>query len=439
MNKLLAFLIMLIIWGPPSIRFTKRSLGATLQDPSNLDLTILIQITVWLSASLLVIFLFLRQILLRKTLIPPIIKEGPARWYFIYGLVAVISTVYSVFQLYTLYFSVRLVIAMMLIGYWIMLQRDYSQAVKQLLKMIYMVFIFQGAAIILLYFLKPDLVGVAAGKMGYRLTGGIFSDYGGSMLMTGLFLLNLIFYGNRKYRLLYFSLYVLSWYFLLLSKTRSAIAAGLLFLIVYVLLNEDLNKKFKWIWSFSIAAVIIFWVGYFDPIVDYITRKKIAFDTLSGRTIAFSYLYERWKESPFLGYGFGAGTRLHLLEFVRTTGMGMGDAHDSLSKVLIDLGIIGLLPILLAFMLAWKSVITLYKKRMRHAPLETSLILQLICLLILVSVQSVFSGGLAALSIPFIVVSYSTSLLKVGIRTNGKRISSQNLGRHPLLQPGQIS
>lgn len=439
MHKLWILLIALIIWGPPSIRFTKRSLGATLQDPTNLDLTILIQITVWLGAGIIVLFMLFRQILLKKPLLPGITKQGPARWYFIYGLMAVISTIYSVFPLYTLYFSLKIVIAMMLVGYWLMLQQNSLQAVQKLLKIFYLVFLLQGMAIIILYFISPGLVGVVAGRFGYRLTGGIFADYGGSALLAGLFFLNRIFYGTRKHRNLYFLLYLISWYFLLLSQTRSSITVAILFILIYVLLNDDLNKKFKWIWSFSIITVIIIWIGYFDPIVDYITRKKIAFDTLSGRTIAFSFLVERWKESPWIGYGFAAGVRAHLYDFVKMTTMGMGGAHDSLSKVLIDLGVIGLIPLTLTLIFSWKNLANLYTKRMHYTQSEISVVLQLICLLIMVSIQSVISGGIAALSIPFIIVTYSTQLIKIRTQTSAKRIPSQNLGRHPLLQSGKIS
>jgi len=394
--------------------------------------------TVWLGAGIIVLFLLLRQILLKKPLLPAMMKQNPAKWYFIYGLVAVISTIYSILPLYTLYFSLKIIIAMMLIGYWLMLHHNSFYAVQKLLKILFLVFILQGMAIIVLYFINPGLVGVVAGKFGYRLTGGIFADYGASALLAGLFFLNRIFYGTRKHRNLHFILYFISWYFLLLSQTRSSIAIAILFLIIYVLLNDNLSTKFKWIWSFSIITVIIFWVGYFDPIVDYITRKRIAFDTLSGRTIAFSFLFERWKESPWIGYGFAAGARRHLYDFVKMTTLGMGGAHDSLSKVLIDLGIIGLIPLTLAVISSWKNLAVLYKTRINFTQRETSMVLQLICLLVMISLQSIISGGIAVLSISFIIVAYSIQLIKIRIQINGKRISSQNFGRYPLLQPGKV-
>lgn len=427
-NKLLILMLALIIWGPPSIRFTKRSLGSTLQDPTNLDLTIFIQLLIWFAAGLLVAIFFFRQILLQKSLLPQLIKRNPTIWYFIYGIIALFSTLYSVLPPYTFFFSIKIVIAILLVGYWVLASENQILSIQQLLKIFYTVFILQGLAIILIYFINPKFVGGYIGRFGYRLTGGSFSDYGNSMVIAGLFFLTLIFYGKKKYRLRGLFGYIFAWYFLLLSQTRSTIFAGILIFLLFIFFNQDLNKKLKWIWSLSIFALVIFWIGYFDPIIDFITRGKIAFDTLSGRTIAFSYLFERWREAPFLGYGFAAGTRVHLFDFVKVSGLGMGDAHDSLSKVLIDLGIVGLIPLLLAVIFTWKNLLFLLRNRNRLNKLENSIILQLLCMFLLVFVQSIVGGTIAALSVPFIITMVSSEIIrKKYIRDNLKSRANSDI------------
>src|SRR5262249_29887139 len=79
----------------------------------------------------------------------------------------------------------------------------------------------------ILYFVAPNLVGDTVegmyhGTPGYRVTGGIFEDYGASALLSGLFFLTVMLFSPiRQRRLLAAIGYVISWLFLFLAKSRS--------------------------------------------------------------------------------------------------------------------------------------------------------------------------------------------------------------------------
>ena len=66
-----------------------------------------------------------------------------------------------------------------------------------------------------------------------RVTGGIFADYGSSALISGLFFLTVALFGSKPvYRLLAGGAYVGTWVLLVLSQTRSTMAAGVAFLVI---------------------------------------------------------------------------------------------------------------------------------------------------------------------------------------------------------------
>jgi O-antigen ligase len=146
-------------------------------------------------------------------------------------------------------------------------------------------------------------------------------------------------------------------------------------------------------------------------IVSVGTRRGEGLETLSGRTEAFSYLIEQWQDSPLVGYGFGAGTRYLLIDFVARRGLIIGAGHDAVSTVLVDLGVIGLLLMLAAFISAWLAVARLYRatKSQRQATVTTH---QVVCLLVWVTFNAVVDRGLAGPFEVFMVALVATWTLR---------------------------
>ena len=132
---------------------------------------------------------------------------------------------------------------------------------------------------------------------------------------------------------------------------------------------------------------------------------------MSGRTEAFSYLIEQWQDSPLLGYGFGAGTRNLLIDFVARRGLNIGAGHDALSTVLVDLGLVGLSLLLAAFVSAWVAVGRLYRATAsdRQATVTAH---QVACLLVWVTFNAVVDKGLAGPFEVFMVAIVATWTLR---------------------------
>ena len=410
MNKLLSVLIGLMVWGPPRLRLNSRPLDIALKNPLDLDFAALFQAGVWIGGGILVTTLLVRQVIRRNSLLPLTLKGLSLKWYFIFGLIAVSSTFYSSSPVYTLFFAGKIIIAILSVAF-LFQEAQGRFPEKKAVNILYTVFILQGIAIAVFYFTVPDLVGVISPAFGYRLHGGILADYGSSMLFTGLFFLTIsLFNSNREKRYMAFLVYLISLFFLLMAKTRSTNFVAMLFPIILVISHKSLNVRMRCAFAISLLIITIFWMGYVGPALGFITRDFEGFSTLTGRTVAFSYLLEYWKESPLWGFGYAAGTRFNLMPFVWYRGLGIGTAHDAVSKVLVDLGLLGAVPLMLTFIFVWKELIILWRKT-KESPELYILVLQLICLMTAVTLQNITSEGIAGLSMPFIIVICTTHFI----------------------------
>jgi O-antigen ligase len=156
----------------------------------------------------------------------------------------------------------------------------------------------------------------------------------------------------------------------------------------------------------SVAIVALF-PGVLQNIISTGTRRGEGLDTLSGRTVAFSYLIERWQESPLIGYGFGAGTRNLLIDFVAREGIHIGAGHDAVSTVLVDLGVIGFALLLTSFVVAWMGVWRLYQNAVSHQR-ANMIAHQVACLLVWLTFRSVVDKSIAGWSEVFAVAMVAT-------------------------------
>lgn len=137
----------------------------------------------------------------------------------------------------------------------------------------------------------------------------------------------------------------------------------------------------------------------------YVTRGQTFSEllSLSGRTIAFEYLLQAWRQSPWLGFGFASGTRAWLVSFRYHYHLGIGAAHDALSRVLVDLGALG--GGVLFTSLAW-STLRLWRAitvgRPRHG--SSAVRAQAIALFCAACIRSVVSEGIADFSAIYLVM-----------------------------------
>jgi O-antigen ligase len=342
-----------------------------------------------------------------------VLADRPIRWYGIYGMLALASVTYSVSSIYTAYFAHKILVELLVLALleWHWPSRRGSRA----LQVIFWVYSLQAAAIAILYFVRREWVvpfGAVEGAEPVRVTGGMFADYGNSALISGLFFLTVALFGSRPaYRWLAGGAYLGTWALLVLSQTRSTMAAGVAFLVIMLHAHPRARVQGALIVAglgLGIAALL---PAALEGIAAVGTRRGEGLDTLSGRTDAFAYLIDKWQDSPLLGYGFAAGTRNSLIDFVDRRGLNIGDGHDALSTVLVDLGLVGLALLLAAFLSAWTAVGRLYRATALHRE-ATVPAHQVACLMVWVTFKTVVDKGLAGPSEVFMVAIVATWVLR---------------------------
>ena len=403
----------LIVWGPPALRPAGRGLDVALTNPFNFDAAAFLQVGAWVFADALVVLLLISHLARQTDFLPELLADQPIRWYALYGMLGLVSVTYSSSAIYTAYFAHQIVVGILVLALleWHWPSRDGSRA----LQVLFLVYSLQAAAIGILYLVDREWVipfGSGGGSEPVRLTGGVFSDYGSSALISGLFFLTVALFGSKPvYRLLAGAAYVGMWALVVLSQTRSAMAAGVLFLVIMVHAHPR-GRRYGALIAMGVGLTIVGLLpALLQEIVSTGTREGQGLDTLSGRTVVFSYLMERWADEPMLGHGFAAGNRDTLLAFVARTGINIGAGHDALSTALVDLGLVGVTVLLVAFVAAWVGFIRLYRATVLQGHLAVAAH-QVACLLVWVMIQTVVSRSLAAPYQVFVVAIVATWILR---------------------------
>jgi len=395
-RKLLLFATVLVFWGPPRLRWADRPLEASIEDPFYWDWAVWLQVLCVGFVSATVVLAWLGRGLERPP-VPRLLREGPLAFYGIFGVLACASVLYSVQPWYTLFFAVRFLAGLLVIA--ILRDKPWVFSAEELLRIFYTVHVAQWGTIVALYSCDPYLVGSELPGIGYRLHAKMFNDYGVSAAVTMFyFLMRISGHSTVTRKWLAFVVIGAAAYCVYLSRTRSTVFLAWMFLTLAAFSLRRVGR-----WSAVLAGGAALWMVFGTPIkgaaTDYLLRgQRLAdFQGLTGRASAFKYLTEHWRERTWLGYGFGAGTRVLLAAFVRRTGLGIGAAHDALSKVLVDLGVCGLVALALCLCSAVHWLVTAYRQGSGH-PLGGRLRLHAVALFAAAMVRSVVSEGIADFS-----------------------------------------
>jgi hypothetical protein len=419
----------LMVWGPP--RFQIRDLSAALDSPLQLDPIALLRVGTWVVPGILILYFLQDHIQHRTNWLSQFLSHPPIRWYLLFGILGLASVLYSVSHLYTLFFAAKLVIGVLAFG--LIIEHDPKAAPDRALRLFFAVYVAQAAAIVLLLLVKPELVfeggEVGGGLFASRLTGGVFEDYGTSALFAGLWLLTVALFGRSKIkRVAALAGYAATWILMLASQTRSTIAAGLLFFVVMMSLRPSSRDRMVLIVLAGSSLALSVLTRQAEAVWEVATRSGDGLATLTGRTVAFDFLIERWRESPIYGFGYGAGTRSALITFIEQTGLLIGAGHDVLSTVLVDLGLLGAFVLGVAFVSAWRQVIRLV---LRAPKLQNHRIVvaHLTCMALWVTLYCFVGQSLAAPFVPFMVLITTTWVVTSRLPPRGAGERANGLAR----------
>jgi len=406
-----------MIWGPPRLRLEPRPLELALRDPFDLDLAAAFQASVWLLSACTVLLFVAARGKMGLPSIPPIIYKSSLRFYLLYGLLALASAAYSVSPLYTLFFAGKILVSVFAVGL-LVKRADMAATVPHFLKLFFFAQIFQWLLTVFTFLMNPELVGSELTDIGYRLSGGLFEDYGTPAALAGIYFLCEALYLRRGLvRVIFMGLYGLTWIFVILSRTRSTILGAVCVLFCALVLHSSMRVRIMTVISGTLLLMAISLSTFSNMIVSYGLRGQNAEALLSltGRVHAFRFLMTEWQSAPWLGHGYAAGSRQLLMAFVDQTGLGIGAAHDAASKVLTDLGLVGCMLLTFILVAAWREVVRLLRS-VKHRKDVRPLAVHVWCLLTFFTLISVVSSGIADAGFPFLIISASVALANNRLR-----------------------
>lgn len=422
------------ITGPPRPRY--RSAGAIFSDI--IDPGVLFEVSVWMIILLYAGHLFIEKIIYKNQ---NSLVRGPVKLYLIYSVLALISAGYSVYPLYTLYAALKF-IALFLIA--LHLADKFRADPWFLYKIVFLTSAVVLAVQVISYLIEPTLVGVFT-KGGYRMTGGWLGGYGSYALysLVGIFLL---YQNNKIKRIASVGLFLVCLYFLYLSRTRQSYFFFLLIFITFILWSGRFKySKYNFLLYGGILIASIFLLNVQYTAGLFFVRDYGSLSTLSARTTLMAALLDIAKEYLPFGQGFGIGARYWLIQ-LKFAEMGLGGAHEAISTILLELGIPGVVMILLVLFSVWRQYIELIRYAFRHWKTRLAsknyylLSLFLGANLLFSTVSVITTSALVAGKWNWIVLIVTLQALH---QIKNKEILyarnqqyADNIGRYPLLQPG---
>ncbi len=196
--------------------------------------------------------------------------------------------------------------------------------------------------------------------------------------------------GEKRDRLWYGFLFSISIATMVLAQTRTAFA-GLLFGIFLILFFSR---------RFALSAVLSFFVmplllltSLGGLIWSFLERgdTEVQMQTLSSRTVWWSFALKKFMERPMTGLGAYAGGRFAVLAQLgqsKTSTM-----HSDFLEVLVGTGIWGMIPFLLALLLTW-WFLARFLRRSDFMGTEQQLAYEALAILGLLTFRSFFGTGL---------------------------------------------
>lgn len=264
----------------------------------------------------------------------------------LYGLFGIISGFYSPNEYMSLYKALLVMLNFLICILVLSYVPRYSHA-KILINLTYMFYIALLLSVIVGALFSDNWFRPSTGIIGFMLRGykpainpNTLGYISGALVLV--FVNRLFDCMTYKEKLLHGSFLISSLTVIILSQSRTCIGGVIVALSALLILK----KKYLLLWSFVTVALLIIilpnTISHRTFFADYFRRGQSEqnYKTWSGRKIAWNYSWERFKESPILGYGFDAGVRFGAVsESFRGSHL-----HSSYFEVLLNSGLLGFIP-----------------------------------------------------------------------------------------------
>jgi O-antigen ligase len=229
----------------------------------------------------------------------------------------------------------------------------YFQKPQDTTRLIWLVSIFMGAAIIYSFYSMTPEQSIPAGAQDYERFYGIFRNPNtlGLLSMQALFPTAYLWQKNSKktVRNILFAVMVLLGIAIIISGSRAAALGFSIGLMVFLWGSRKIQQKSlpTVVMIILLITSIYLTVGYFFP--EY--SGGLFRTGTSGRTTLIEKEWDLAKETPYFGAGFGGSDGLYIRDawHQRLQGIYAAGSHNSFMRLLVELGFAGLILALYAF------------------------------------------------------------------------------------------
>jgi O-antigen ligase len=277
-----------------------------------------------------------------------------------YAIIAIASTLWSVYPLWTLYKSVEYFIDIVLIAAIVVSARSVYDY-KVLFDWTWVLLGLLAASAWLGILIWPDIairqgVGVLGGQLAGVLPAMETNKVGELGAILGIVALNRFLFMKDKG--FYFVIFLVAMTTMVFAQSRSPIMG---FLMAVPLMLFAARRIGPIALTFMLMFFLIFLTGVSDVFWEYFLRgqNREEFSSLSGRTYGWVLGWELFKLNPLMGFGAYAGGRFAVLAELGTN-MSSGQWSSILNtwlEILIGVGLIGALLVVAAFIKTWVNLL----------------------------------------------------------------------------------
>ncbi len=192
---------------------------------------------------------------------------------------------------------------------------------------------------------------------------------------------------KEQYRILYIWLSGFAFVTLILSQARTSLVAFVCALgFIFVLSRRQALVPVATTVIILMILSLMALPTAMDALYSYLTRGQNAelLLSLSGRTYYWGLAWELIKQAPMHGYGFYAGHRSDAIKGLAV----YSNLDNTYIEILQNIGMLGLIPILLAFTITWKRILKFVIASYHKRRCCNSLAVELFAVLLIITIRS---------------------------------------------------
>lgn len=337
--------------------------------------------------------------------------QGIIGWLALYTIICVVSSIWSVYPMWSLYRSIEYLVDVILITS-IVISIKSAGELKTLFDWNGVLLTLYTTSVWLGLIIWPEqAIYHGVGIIGVQVIGLVPAISANGVGNLGAFISIIAFTRmlfHQQGKRFYLAIFLFGLMTMIVAQSRSALTG---FIIAIPVILFSARRIGIIVLVVITLSVILISSNFVDVFWQYFLRGQSLdmFKSLSGRVNWWEFGWEFIKKEPFLGYGAYAGARFTVLaQFGNSTSSAI---HNTWIETLLGIGFVGVLPLVAAFLSIWRVLLHSVRNIYRGTLVQMMQV-EAIGLFTILSVRSFFTSAFIwhpALTF-FLIVGYSEFL-----------------------------